>query len=146
MKSTKTQIFAFVFITSILFGCSGVDQGKGSEKQSVRYKKEQISQNISVEEAYEMIQKYVGDTMLVLVDIRSNEEFEGGTIEDAVTLEFKDPELKEKLDSMNREKIYIVYCRTGRRSGLTIAEMKKMGFMEVYNMKGGIVRWRQVGY
>ena len=146
MSHAKTWIFVFVFITSILFACGGVDQRKESENQSVRYKKEQINQNISVEEAYEMIKEFDGDTMFVLVDIRSDEEFEGGIIEDAVTLEFKDPELNEKLDTMHREKIYIVYCRTGRRSGITIAEMKEMGFLEVYSMKGGIVRWRQEGF
>jgi len=133
-------------IICFLFACGGVDEGKQVEQKTVRYKKEQINQNISVQESYEMIGAHAHDTMLVLLDIRSRDEFETGIIKNAITLEYKDPELKAKLDSMDKDKIYIVYCRTGGRSGITLGYMKKMGFREAYNMKGGIEEWREKGF
>jgi rhodanese-related sulfurtransferase len=53
---------------------------------------------------------------------------------------------KNELDKLDKNKTYLIYCRTGRRTGLTLDIMEEPGFIEVYNMLGGITQWQAKGY
>jgi rhodanese-related sulfurtransferase len=47
---------------------------------------------------------------------------------------------------LDRDKTYLLYCRSGNRSGRALALMKKLGFKRVTHMFGGVVAWQRKGY
>ena len=98
--------------------------------------------SILPKDAYELIQKNRGNPDFVLIDIRTPEEFMSGYIEGAVNINYHDNDFIEKLDKLDKNKTYLIYCRTGRRSSDTLSVMKKLKFNEVYRILGDIVRWK----
>jgi rhodanese-related sulfurtransferase len=93
-------------------------------------------------DAFELIQQNKGNPNFVLIDIRTPEEFMSGYIEGAVNINYHDNDFIEKLDKLDKNKTYLIYCRTGRRSSDTLNVMKRLKFNEVYRILGDIVRWK----
>ena len=73
---------------------------------------------------------------VVILDVRTPEETAQGKIEGAVEIDFKASDFVAKLDQLDPEKTYLVYCRSGVRSGKTCKMMKEKGFREFYNLEG----------
>ena len=46
------------------------------------------------------------------------------------------------LEPMDKEKVYLVYCRSGNRSSRACAVMTSMGFNKTFNLVGGILEWK----
>jgi rhodanese-related sulfurtransferase len=78
----------------------------------------------------------------VILDVRTPQEFASGYIAGAVNLDFKSADFPARLDELDKSKTYLVYCRTGGRSAKAMAMMKEKGFQRVYNLRGGITRWK----
>ena len=52
--------------------------------------------------------------------------------------------ITDNLDKLSREKKIIIYCRTGSRSATIVSLLEKnFSFKNVYNLDGGIMKWRQ---
>ena len=81
----------------------------------------------------------------VLLDVRTAEEFSQGHIEHATNIDFKADDFAEKVAELPRDRDYILYCRSGRRSAAAQETMEKLGFEDVANMEGGIVAWEERG-
>ncbi len=75
-----------------------------------------------------------------LLDVRTREEFEEGHIPGAVNLDLLDGSLEEELASLDKEKTYFVYCRSGGRSSHACLIMSNEGF-KVVNLAGGFMYW-----
>jgi rhodanese-related sulfurtransferase len=77
---------------------------------------------------------------VLLLDVRTREEFASGHIAGALLIPVQ--ELERRMDELedSRTKTIIAYCRTGNRSGRAAAMLSAKGFT-VFNMKGGIVEW-----
>lgn len=95
--------------------------------------------------AYEIIQKNKGNPDFVLIDIRTPEEYLSGHIEGAVNINYHDNDFIEQLDRLDKDKTYLIYCRTGRRSSDAINIMKRLKFQEAYRILGDVVRWKAEG-
>lgn len=95
--------------------------------------------------AYETILRNTMNPDFILIDIRTPEEFLSGHIEGAVNINYHDNDFIEQLDKLDKDKIYLIYCRTGRRSSDAINIMKRLKFQEAYRILGDIVRWRAEG-
>lgn len=77
----------------------------------------------------------------VLLDVRTPEENQQERIPDSIHINFYDADFKEKLEKLDKEKVYYVYCRSGSRSGKTCSMMADMDFKEMYNLVGGMLDW-----
>ncbi len=88
-----------------------------------------------------MIQRQLGDADFVLVDLRTPDEIADGYIEGAVNIDFYDDDLRDQLNTLDRDKTYVIYCRSGNARD----RMRELGFTEVYNVVGGINSWRAAG-
>jgi rhodanese-related sulfurtransferase len=80
-----------------------------------------------------------GDSLIL--DVRENKEFESGHIADSVHIPMS--EVKNRLSELDKFKDsqVIVSCRSGQRSARTCSLLKKNGFTNISNLKGGIVAW-----
>ena len=83
---------------------------------------------------------------LVVLDIRTPEEFNEARLADAVNVDFYDADFAAQLDTLDKNDPYVMYCRSGNRSSEAIKTMKDLGFVEVYEIDGGIVNWYDSGF
>jgi rhodanese-related sulfurtransferase len=79
------------------------------------------------------------DSNAVMIDVRTKEEHESIHIPGSEVLNYLDTELADKIEVLDKQKNYYVYCRTGRRSLRVCVIMRNLGFQNVYNLEGGIV-------
>lgn len=101
--------------------------------------------DINVFEALELIEQYEESEIFILLDVRTPAEFKAGHLEGAIKLDFYDPEFREKLAELDRDFVYLVYCRSGNRSASALRIMEELGFNEAYNLLGGIIAWEAEG-
>ena len=81
---------------------------------------------------------------LVIIDVREPSEFAAGHVPGAVNLDFNGGQLQAELDSLDADAAYLLYCRSGNRSGQAAALMQEAGFTEVYDM-GALADWQAAG-
>ena len=78
-----------------------------------------------------------------LLDVRTPEEFNSGFIDNAVNYNVTDSvAFVNIISSLDKKKKYLLYCKSGRRSGKALVMMKNMGFRKVYHLKGGVTEWK----
>lgn len=82
---------------------------------------------------------------IVMLDVRSAFEFGGDKIQGAKNISYTEAGFKEKVDKLDKNATYLVYCLSGARSAGALNTMKSMGFANVYNLKGGIENWKSAG-
>lgn len=82
----------------------------------------------------------------VLLDVRTPGEYNKGHIQGAKLLDYYHRDFLKRLKTLDREKNYLLYCRTGNRSGRTLTVMGKLGFKRAAHLAGGIVAWQGKGY
>ena len=82
---------------------------------------------------------------VVLIDIRTVEEYNSGKIAGATNLDFYSSFFRADLDLLDKNKTYLIYCRSSSRSSYAINIMKDLGFSEVYELRGGINNWMSAG-
>lgn len=81
----------------------------------------------------EKIQKEPG----VIIDVRTPDEHANGHLKNTdYNLNVMSGEFEQKLETLDKDETYYLYCRTGNRSGKAARLMKKQGFEKVYNIGG----------
>ncbi|MCB9362087.1 rhodanese-like domain-containing protein [Candidatus Woesearchaeota archaeon] len=81
------------------------------------------------------------DNNVVLLDVRTPSEYDAAHLEGAKLIDYYSSDFKAQIEQLPRDDAYVVYCRTGARSGNTVKMMADMGFTDVTNMEGGINAW-----
>ena len=106
---------------------------------------DQMLKKISPKDAEELIKKNADNSNFVILDVRTPKEFAEEHIKDAIIVDFRSTTFENDLDKFDRNKTYIVYCRVGNRSGKATELMKQKGFKKIYDLEGGIFRWKKDG-
>jgi len=101
----------------------------------------QIIEDITPQEASALIQDNRDNPDFVIIDVRTPEEFAEEHIEDAINLDYYSETFQDELDTLDRDKTYLIYCRSGVRSRNALDIMAELDFGEAYNMTGGIIQW-----
>lgn len=83
---------------------------------------------------------------LVVLDVRTPEEFDAGHLAGATMIDFYETGFSAQIADLDRDAPYLMYCRTGNRSGQTRALMESLGFTNVIDVEGGIVAWTAAGH
>jgi rhodanese-related sulfurtransferase len=74
----------------------------------------------------------------ILVDVRTPEEFAGGAIPSAINIPYDT--ITQNLPTGDKKALIVVYCRSGRRSGIAKESLTKLGYTNIIDF-GGINRW-----
>lgn len=101
--------------------------------------------DIRVVKANKLIAENAGNTQFVILDVRKPDDYLKEHIANAINLDFKSDDFSTKLNQLDKDKTYLVYCYGGFRSKNTLEMMKSLHFKRVYNMKGGFIKWRSKG-
>ena len=93
--------------------------------------------NIAAEEAKKIMDSEEG---YVILDVRSQEEYEAAHIPGAILLPHT--EIEERAEEMlaDKDQLILVYCRSGRRSKLAAGALVELGYTNVKEF-GGIIDW-----
>jgi rhodanese-related sulfurtransferase len=75
----------------------------------------------------------------ILVDVRTKSEYESGYIPTAINIPHST--IAENLPTEDRCALIILYCQSGRRSGMAKETLESLGFENVFNF-GGINDWK----
>lgn len=81
----------------------------------------------------------------ILIDACDLKAFKSIIIEGSINLENRE-QLKSFSDTLDRETPILVYCDVGSRGKQACKILIEMGFVEVYNLKGGIYKWQANNY
>ncbi|MDI9861137.1 MULTISPECIES: rhodanese-like domain-containing protein [Flectobacillus] len=72
-----------------------------------------------------------------IIDVRTPQEWKEGKVTSAKCIDYFDPDILEKIESLDRDKPVLLYCATGGRSSEIAELLKEYGFKKIYNLRGG---------
>jgi thioredoxin len=78
---------------------------------------------------------------VVILDVRTPDEFNGGTIENAVNADITSYDFTNVVQTLDKSTPVMVFCLSGGRSKDAAKALRNMGFNTVYELKGGILKW-----
>ena len=82
----------------------------------------------------------------VLLDVRTQSEYNDGHIQDAINIPH-DQILKEpQLLSAYKDSQVVVFCRSGVRAGKVIEMLEGLGFKEIIDIDGDMLAWNEAGH
>jgi len=87
----------------------------------------------------------IQDSDFILVDVRTNDEYESGHIQNAVNFDFYSDSFQKEILSLEKSSSIILYCRTQNRSTKTAKFLKENGYEEISVIEGGITSWLKNG-
>ncbi len=104
-----------------------------------------VIEDITPQEAFTLIQNNQNNPDFVIIDVRTPGEFGAEHIENASNIDFYSEAFRDELNNLDKNKTYLIYCRSGGRSGSALAIMAELNFKEAYNILGGINLWTTEG-
>lgn len=131
-----------LFISIILFSL----QMASCQTKEYREKLESLyNHTVPLIGTEELFTKMQSDKKLVLLDIRSEDEYAVSRIRDARCIDY-DNFSPENVKDIPKSSEVIVYCSVGYRSEKIGEKLMKMGFTNVKNLYGGIFQWKNDGF
>jgi len=107
------------------------------------YEKKQTIRNISADEALQLVEKHKKDPDFVILDVRTPKEFSEGHVGGAKNLDYYAEDFQEQIEKGDKDKKHLICCGSGVRSAKTVIIMRDVGYVEIYNILGGIRVWKQ---
>jgi thioredoxin len=121
----KTRLIINVILISLMLSCQETNG--------------QSSTLLNVTEFAEKI-KTTKDAQIL--DVRTPQEFAESHLQKAININWNGNDFLEKVQYLDKEKPLFVYCLGGGRSGAASAKLKELGFKNVFDMQGGIAKWK----
>lgn len=123
MRKCALLLFAVMLLTSC---------GKNMENEQ-----DMVYMNITAQQAKEIMVSQEG---YIILDTRTQEEFDEGHIPGAILIPYD--EILEKAEDVltDKDQMILVYCRSGRRSKLAAEDLVKLGYSNIKEF-GGIIDW-----
>ncbi|HRH33703.1 MAG TPA: thioredoxin domain-containing protein [Catalimonadaceae bacterium] len=116
------NLFLFTFLNLLIWNCNG-----------------QKGENLLSPENFQFRVK--ANPNAQVLDVRTPAEFATGHLSKAINLDYYSADFESKLGQLSREKPVFVYCKVGGRSHDAATLMRKMGFKQVLELDGGIMKW-----
>ena len=118
----------FLLLAVILFTACG--QAKENDQGAVYV-------NITAEEAKQIMDSEEG---YIILDVRTQEEYDQGHIPGAIVISHEEIEEKAEEVLTDKEQLILVYCRSGRRSKIAAEALVELGYTNIKEF-GGIINW-----
>lgn len=86
-------------------------------------------------------EKIIKDKEVIILDVRTPAEFAQGAIKGAINIDVSASNFKDKVATLDKEKSYLIYCRSGMRSVKACNIMSENGYRQLFNLLGGYQAW-----
>lgn len=136
MKQTTATTYSIAFFGFLLAAGCGPTSKEASTEQSTGFAMDLSTEDFS---------KYSTDSTCILLDVRTDEEFQSGHIPGALMIDYYAENFAERISTLDKAKTIYIYCRSGGRSGRAMKIMQEQGFDRLYNLDGGIKAWTGAG-
>lgn len=80
-----------------------------------------------------------------ILDVRTPQEFESQHIDKAENVNWNSDDFTSKASKYDKTKPVYVYCMSGGRSKQAAAKLQELGFQNIYELQGGIMKWNAAG-
>jgi rhodanese-related sulfurtransferase len=117
----------YILMIALVIGGLFMFMQNGNANQTMKY--EELQNKLNAQENF------------VLLDVRTQEEFDAGHIAGAILLPYDEINLKAATVLPEKEKEIVLYCRSGRRSAIAKKALVELGYKDVEDF-GGINRWK----
>jgi rhodanese-related sulfurtransferase len=124
----KIKYLSVLFLAFALFSC--IDEDKGS---------------VELVSPEEMLQLQ-NDNSVQVVDVRTSKEHALEAIPNSQNIDFNSPTFDEEVSKLDKNRPVLLYCKTGRRSADCAKKLENAGFVKIYDLQGGISRWKYEGF
>ncbi|HPX27445.1 MAG TPA: rhodanese-like domain-containing protein [Treponemataceae bacterium] len=131
----KKYVFLLAMVASSLLWARGANDASFKQDNLIPDQKGGL---ISAQKAKELMNK---DSSVILIDVRTKEEYDEGRIPGALLLPYD--RITEKTASeiiQKKDSVIILYCRSGRRSAIAADTLRALGYTTIFDM-GGIGSW-----
>lgn len=93
------------------------------------------------------VEELIKSGKYTVIDVRTKEEYDAGHIQGALNFDYYNDDFEERIEAefKDKNKPYIVYCRSGMRSLYSAEILEELGYTDVTNMKGGFLAWQSAG-
>lgn len=133
----KISVILFASLL-ILTSCGSAD--KQTTQSSEAAPAEQVAQVQNIDAS--TFQSMMKRDDVVVIDVRTANEVAQGYISGTTHfIDIRRSDFAEQINALDTSKTYLMYCRSGGRSGRASEFMIQNGFNSVYNLKGGITRY-----
>ena len=128
----------------ILVGAGTITNAQSSqETHTVPIRPSASRNDVDVNQAASALQTQKN---VVVLDVRTPDEYKNGHLKDAVNINLYDPNFKTKLALLDKSKTYVVHCAAGLQNGRSrkaTTVMDSLGFQQVKHLNGGFNAWQQ---
>ncbi|MBD3637897.1 MAG: rhodanese-like domain-containing protein [Crocinitomicaceae bacterium] len=77
-----------------------------------------------------------------LIDVRTPGEYQRGTIDGAINIDFMSSDFTSKISKLDKSKPTLIFCQSGGRSAKALYKFKQLGFEYVLELEGGYGNWK----
>ena len=125
------KIFAPLFLSAALFAPAFLLTASA-----------QTAVDISVEEVAALVTEHAD---LLILDVRTSGEWDGGHMEDAAWIDFLEGDFSTEASRIAKDRPLLIYCAAGGRSANAMKALARSGFTHLYNLEGGFYAWQDAG-
>lgn len=123
----KFKIFVSTLVFGLFFSCNSNSQNGRIKLADVQAFEKEIQTDVQ------------------LIDVRTPEEFASGHIANAVNMNINDADFEKKIETLDKNKKVLVYCKAGGRSARAAKILSKLGFENIVDLDGGVTQWNSEG-
>jgi len=121
------QLFSITLLVVLLYSCTNAQSNSTTNSE--------LSATVFADKIKEL-------PTAVVVDVRTPEEFSKGHLVNAKNYDWRGEDFEKQIESLDKSKPVFVYCLGGGRSAAAAKQMRSEGFKTVYELQGGIMKWR----
>mgnify|MGYP001121416687 CR=1 FL=1 len=77
-----------------------------------------------------------------IIDVRTQKEYSQIYIENAQNIDYSSPTFDKDISKLDKKKSVILYCKGGTRSARCAEKLQEAGFEKIYDLEGGISKWK----
>ena len=120
----KLKFFSLLLLSFLFISCNG-----------------QTSNSVNTIDAKLFAEKLKTNENPQLLDVRTPEEYSVEHIGNAKNVNWNGDDFVVKVNYYDKSKPIFVYCKVGGRSAQAANKLAELGFKEIYNLNGGIMKW-----
>lgn len=139
----KSNFFMLTFLAILSFACnnSTAQDQPAAANTSISAATVQSTQNYQVLAPADY-KKALSDDNVILIDVRTPQEYASSHIEGAINVNVFDKNFAQTIqEKASKDQQVMVYCRSGKRSARATNMLKQMGYPVVYDLRGGYLAW-----
>ena len=141
MKFDFYSCLGLLIIVLVINSSCEQKDGQNTAAVTIEHRFEETKiENIKAMEAAKILKE---NPDMMILDIRTPEEFNSGHIPASINIDYKAKNFESELKKLDPSKSYLMHCRSGRRSRSALEIFRKLEFGHIIHIDDGILGWKK---